>query len=132
MTQLLTIERPYDEALRWIDETLKLAHLPVATSFDLRSTRTAYTDCPCPHHGTAACDCQMAVLLIYGADAQPATLLVHSSDGRTCISLADFPGQRPSPTLRAAILGAFSINRMPSQNRTPSQQSTPVSHPGSG
>ncbi len=125
MARLLTLERPYDEALRWIDETLKPAHLQVATSFDLRTTRTAYTDCPCPHHGTAACDCQMAVLLIYGADAHPATLLVHSCDGRTCISLADFPGQRPSPTLRAAILGAFSINP------TLSQQSTPVSYPGS-
>ena len=131
MAQLLTLERPYDEALRWIGETLELAHLQVATSFDLRTIRTVDTDCSCPHHGTAACDCQMAVLLIYGADAQPATLLVHSSDGRTCISLTDFPGQRPSPTLRAAILGAFSINRNPSQNRTPSEQSTPVSHPDS-
>jgi hypothetical protein len=116
MAQLLTIERPYDEALRWIGESLKLAHLKVATSFDLRSVRTVDNDCSCAHHGTAACDCQMAVLLIYGADAQPATLLVHSSNGRTCISLTDFPGQRPSPPLRAAILGAFSLIRTPSQN----------------
>ncbi len=118
MAQLLTIERPYDEALRWIGESLKLAQLKVATSFDLRSVRTVDNDCSCPHHGTAACDCQMAVLLIYGADAQPATLLVHSSNGRTCISLTDFPGQRPSPPLRAAILGAFSLNRTDPKTKT--------------
>ncbi|MGB3715780.1 MAG: hypothetical protein WA996_15245 [Candidatus Promineifilaceae bacterium] len=113
MAQLFALENPYDEALRWITETLKRVNLQVATSFDLRETRTAYTNCPCPHHGTAACDCQIVVLLVYGADGSPATLLVHSSDGRTWLSLTDYPGQRPSPSLRAAILTALSPDTSP-------------------
>jgi hypothetical protein len=111
MTQLLTIECPNDEAVRWITETLNHAHLQVAASFDLRTTRTAFADCPCPHHATTICDCQMLVLLVYGSDARPATLVVHSREGRTWLSLADFAGQRPSSTLRAAILTALSQDR---------------------
>jgi hypothetical protein len=110
MTQFLTLEYPNDEAVHWITETLTRANLQIATSFDLRATRAAYADCPCPHHGEAACDCQMVVLLIYSTDSRPATLVVHSSDGRTWLSLTDFPGQRPTPQLRAAILTALSPN----------------------
>ena len=113
MTQFLTLECPNDKAVRWITDTLKRANLQVATSFDLHTTRPAYTDYPCPHHGSAACDCQMVVLLVYGADSRPATLVVHSSDGRTWLSLIDYPGQRPSPTLRAAILTTLSPDSSP-------------------
>ena len=113
MAQLLTLESKYDEAMKWITETLKRAHLQVATSFDLRTTRPAYTDYPCPHHGSAACDCQMVVLLVYGTDSRPATLVIHSSDGSTWLSLIDYPGQRPSPTLRAAILTTLSPDTSP-------------------
>ncbi len=90
MSQLITLECPYGEALRWITETLKNAHLQVATSFDLRIARSAYPDFSCPHHGPADCDCQIVMLLVYGPDDQPATLVVHGSDGRTWLSLTDF------------------------------------------
>jgi hypothetical protein len=113
MTQLLTLECPNDEAVRWITEKLNHAHLQVAASFDLRTTRATSADCPCPHHGTSTCDCQIVVLLVYDAGDPPATLLVHSSDGCTWLSLTDFPGQRPSPSLRAAILTALSPDKSP-------------------
>ncbi len=122
MTQMLTLENPYDEALHWITETLNRANLQVATSFDLRTTRPSLPDCPCPHHGTAGCDCQMVILLVYGPDARPATLVVHSSDGRSSLSLADFPGQRPSPSLRAAIQKALSPSTSPFHSQ---KQTTP-------
>lgn len=109
MAQILTLECPSEEAVRWTTEALALANLQVATSFDLRTARAAHTECACPHHGTAACDCQMVVLLVYGRDTCPATLVVHGRDGRTYVSLADIPGQRPSPKLAATIVATFSL-----------------------
>jgi hypothetical protein len=108
MAQMLTFDCPSEEAVRWIAESLALVDLQVATSFDLRTARAAHTECSCPHHGTAACDCQMVVLLVYGKDAYPATLVVHGRDGRTFLSLADTPGQRPSPRLAATIFSTLS------------------------
>ncbi len=113
MTQMLVLECPSEEAVRWITKVLARADLQVATSFDLRKARAAHVECSCPHHGTTACDCQMVMLLVYGTDACPATLEVHGRDGRTYLSLADTPQQRPSPKLTAAIYAALSRESSP-------------------
>lgn len=110
MAQLLTLECSSREAVQWIIEVLSQADLQVATSFDLRTAREAHTECACPHHGTAACDCQLVVLLVYSQDDSPATLVLHGSDGHAYLSLADAPGQRPSPPLMIAIITAISSN----------------------
>ena len=56
--------------------------LTVVRSFDLRSALMGDVDCGCPDHGTEACQCQYAVLLVYGptqtAGRPPATVTVHS------------------------------------------------------
>lgn len=108
MAQLLTLECSSREAVQWIIEVLSQADLQVATSFDLRTAREAHTECACPHHGTAACDCQLVVLLVYSQDDSPATLVLHGSDGSTCLSLADTPRQRLSPKLAATIFTILS------------------------
>lgn len=108
MAQMLTLDCLCDEATRWATDKLALADLQVVTSFDLRTARTVHTDCSCPHHGEAACDCQMVVLLVYGRDGGPATLVLHGRDSRTHLSLADRSGQRPPPRLAAAIFSALS------------------------
>jgi hypothetical protein len=113
MAQILTLECPGEEAVRWITEALIGADLQVATSFDLRTARVAHTECSCSHHGTAACDCQMVMLLVYGAEAHPATLVVHGRNGRTHLSLADTPGQRPPRKLTAAVLAALKPDAFP-------------------
>lgn len=112
MAQLLTLDCPSEEATRWTADTLARADLQAVTSFDLRTTRAAQTDCACPHHGTSACDCQMVVLLVYGRDGGPATLVLHGRDGRTYLSLADTSGQRPPPKLAAAIFAALSLEAL--------------------
>jgi hypothetical protein len=117
MGQIRTIEYPSEEALRWIIEALTGVELQVATSFDLSTARGARPGCTCPHHGTAACDCQMVVLLVYGIDACPATLVVHGRDGQTYLSLANIPGQRPSPELAATIFSAIDPDAFPTPNR---------------
>lgn len=122
MTKLLMLDCPVDEAVGWIIEALTRSDLQVATSFDLRTACAAQTEWPCPHHGTSDCDCQMVVLLVYGADACPATLVVHGHDGRTWLSLADVPGQRPSRKLAATIRTMVAANAL-----SPKQQAQATS-----
>ncbi len=103
MNELLTIESTCDEAVHWTRESLENAGLRVANSFDLQSARAASSPCTCPHHGTADCDCQMVVLLVYGSESGPATLVAHGHDGQTWLSLVETLEQRPSPYLKESI-----------------------------
>ena len=103
MSQLLALEYPCDRTVYWVTESLKNAGLRVVTSFNLQSARAAASPCTCPHHGTADCDCQMVVLLVYGSDSSPATLVAHGHDGQTWLSLVETPEQQPSPKLKESI-----------------------------
>jgi hypothetical protein len=89
-------------------QALERSGLSLLETFDLQAARLASTDCTCPHHGTADCDCQMLVLMVYGEGAPPATLMLHGSDGQTWISLPDDPARRMDPYIAAAIELALS------------------------
>jgi hypothetical protein len=104
------MDRSCDEALKWAQEQLSRAGLRSMRTFDLHTARHALDDCPCPHHGTEACDCQMVVLLVYGKGDEPATLILHGNDGQTRLSLAENPNQRPDAKTIAAIRQALEVN----------------------
>jgi hypothetical protein len=89
----LTIERPGEETIYWIVHLLENAGLQVIRTFDLREARSSHPNCPCPHHGTDECDCQMSVLLIYRKEQPPASLLLHSFQVTTWLYLVDTPEQ---------------------------------------
>jgi hypothetical protein len=96
LNPLLSLSFPSDQALAWLKDQLAAASLRVVQTFDLHSARHGVGDCPCPHHGTEQCDCQLIVLLVYGSSAEPATLILHGNDGQTWLSLVEHPEQRPS------------------------------------
>ena len=87
----LTVDLPCDMALQAAKKKLSQGGLRALQTFDLHATRARHTqhDCPCPNHGTAECDCQMVVLMVYGETADPVTLILHGSDGQTSFSIAD-------------------------------------------
>jgi len=91
LTTFLSLNHSGDKSLVWVKEQLAMAKLRAVQTFDLHSARQALEDCPCPHHGTEQCDCQMVVLLVYANAAEPATLILHGNDGRTWISLVERP-----------------------------------------
>lgn len=93
LPSFLSFSGPFDEALGWLSDSLSRAGLRVLRTFDLHDARAAIGDCPCPYHGTQACDCQMLVLLIYGQASLPATLILHGSDEETWFSLVNNPVQ---------------------------------------
>ncbi len=89
----VTIEKPGEETIYWTIRQLENAGLQVIRTFDLREARHSHPDCPCPHHGTEACDCQMSVLLIYQEEQSPASILIHSFLDTTWLYLVDTPEQ---------------------------------------
>jgi hypothetical protein len=108
MMPLIKLNSTDDTAVSRITDALRDNSLRVMMSFDSQLTRTSTTPAACPHHGTAACDCQIVILLVYDKDSQPATLLAHGQDGETWISLVVAPGQRPHADLESKIKRALS------------------------
>lgn len=86
-TPLLTLDLTCEQALEMVAARLQAVGLQVLRTFDLRSTQSFADGCPCPHHGTEACNCQMVVVLVYGA-GEPLTLILHGYDAHTWLSLA--------------------------------------------
>jgi len=107
----LILEQPCDAAIDWVVRQIGSAGLRVVRTFDLQVARCnqidAHANCPCPHHGTDQCDCQMVVLLIYENDRQPLSIVAHGHDEQTWFSVVDTPQQRADPRLEANIRRAL-------------------------
>ena len=114
ISPFLSISSPCDIALQWSKEQLTRAGLRPVQTFDLSAARTSSYDCPCPHHGTEACDCQMVILLVYGDTPEPSTLILHGNRGQTWVSLADGPRQKTDSKLPIEIKQV--LQQMPAGN----------------
>jgi hypothetical protein len=99
----LTLEQPCDVAVDWLTDRFSQSGLSVIRTFDLQVARDSQVICPCPHHGTEQCDCQMVVLLVYASTPQPVTIIAHGYNNRTWFSVVDTPQQRADPRLEAII-----------------------------
>ncbi len=109
----LVLDQPCDQVLTLVNQQLTSAGFRVVQTFDLQVARLAHADCPCPHHGTDQCNCQMIVLLVYRKQQDdPATLVIHGQDGKTWLSLANPVLQHAYHHLEAAIRRAL-IPRRP-------------------
>ena len=97
------LDQPCDEAVDWLAEHVSRAGLSIMRTFDLQVARHAHALCPCPHHGTDQCDCQMLVLLVYQVDQTPITIIAHGYNGQTWFSIVDTPQQRADTRLEATI-----------------------------
>lgn len=82
---------PCEKIVAEICRELNAAGFHVVQSFDLRSARALFPACTCPRHGTAQCDCEYSVLLVYGREPAPETLIVYGHDAQCWIALADNP-----------------------------------------
>jgi len=105
----LIVDMPCDMALQVAKKKLSRTGLRALQTFDLHTVRHIQQDCPCPNHGTADCDCQMVVLMVYGETPEPATLILHGSDGQTRFSIADDPSQRADRKLVVSIKEALDV-----------------------
>jgi hypothetical protein len=104
----VTIAKPGEEASRWAIKILSKSGLRAVRTFDLKEARMAHSDCPCPQHGTDACSCQMAVVLVYEAEKTPVSILVHSFQETSWFYLVDTPGQPLNQKLKTMIKESLS------------------------
>jgi hypothetical protein len=114
----LILDQPCNEAIAWITRQVSGAGLQLMRTFDLQVARHDPADCPCPHHGTDQCDCQMVVLLVYADSYRPISLVAHSYDGKTWFSLVNTPQQRADPRLEATIRQALTLQSIPPLDQT--------------
>ena len=103
----MVVDEACGSVLARVSEELIRMGFRIAQTFDLQVARLAHPDCPCPHHGTDECNCQMVVLLVYRTDRVPATLVVHGQDRRSWLSLVNQAGQRTDSQLEGAIRRAL-------------------------
>lgn len=99
------------DALTIVAAALEHHHLAIFRSFNLRLALTDGVDCGCPEHGTEACQCQYAVLLVYEpgqpAGRPPATVTVHSRATTAWVTVVQDANAPPDPGLVDLILAAL-------------------------
>jgi hypothetical protein len=100
----LIVEQTYDVAIEQVMEQITKLGLQITQTFDLQQARQAHGNCPCPHHGTEKCDCQLVVILIYGNSPRPATMIAHGHEGRTWFSFVDSPQQHVSHSMETLLV----------------------------
>ncbi|MCK4821454.1 hypothetical protein KA005_37155 [bacterium] len=113
ITPLATFATSHETAISWINQQLITFGLVVRPSFDLQVAKSTHIGCTCPHHGTANCDCQIVVLLVYGEQDEPISLVVHSQDGNTHLSMTgalNSGGKNTLPSKIVHALGYQNIN----------------------
>ncbi len=107
LSPFLSAPHPCEETASRLQARLLADGFHTLQTFDLQDARLGLDDCPCPHHGTAECDCQMVVVLVYGKTLEPVTLVLHGHDGQTWISLAERPEQTTDAQLVREIRTAL-------------------------
>lgn len=103
----LSLDQTCDKTQAWAVQELTGAGLRVVQTFDLNVARLAHPGCTCPNHGTADCNCQMVVLLVYQKKGDPATLVIHGQEGKSWLSLAYPDGKRVSQRFETTIRRAL-------------------------
>lgn len=110
LSSFLPVNQSCDEAFDLLNQSLSRNGLRVLRTFDLHDARLGLEGCPCPHHGTEQCDCQMIVVLVYGDATEPATLILHGNNGQTWLSLVNNSLQHADPSIQSAIEQALQQN----------------------
>ena len=114
MAHLLEIPRSHLFVIQRMTELLQDSGFQVSPSFNLSSAQTTAFPCACPHH-PENCDCDMAVLMVYGSDPQPAVLVTHTHNERTWLYLVDNPEEHtPTPLglqIKSLLTASNLINR---------------------
>ncbi len=106
-TGLISVGLPCNDLLSRLRRSLERQGLRALETFDLQMARSSGAACICPRHGTAECDCQMVVLMVYGEGTAPTALMLHGSDGHTWISFGDSRARGAESAMEAALASSL-------------------------
>ncbi len=104
---LMVFQSDCDQVIHQVTQLLASKGFLLVESFNLQSARANHSVCPCPHHGTEQCACQMAVILVYVEDVDPVTLTIHGNDQQTELDIDDTPRNLSGRLLKNAIVDAL-------------------------
>jgi hypothetical protein len=104
VTEQRTIPREIRQTLDHLEQCLAGRGLQVVRSFDLQMACLPQNGCKCLYHGTADCDCQLAVLQVYDQNGRPLTLLVHGFEGQTHLSFIEDPDDEQQRQVHEKLL----------------------------
>lgn len=85
----MTLHTNWVTPVAQVSQALISEGLFLTCSFDLQTARPLHASYICPVHGTAQCDGQMVVLLVYDRDNPPLTLEIHGHEGLISIAIID-------------------------------------------
>ncbi len=130
MLREFAVPLPCGEMVTAIRQMLAAAGLRVEQSFDLRVALALVPNCTCPHHGTALCDCQYNVLLVYKeAMSAPVTLVAHGHDKHSWIIVSDPPDGRAPSGLSFEIVQTLAVAHLIALNEDrPATPSASAAH----
>ncbi len=72
ISPFVSVSRSCSETVTWLQQRLWDDGLEVMQVIDAGRARLVMEGCPCPHHGTEACDCETIVLVVCGRTRFPA------------------------------------------------------------
>lgn len=107
MNESIVIYFSCDIAVQAVWTILTRRGFQVVRSFDLRSALAAHADCPCPHHGTAHCNCQFIVLLIYSTGEIPVVVTLHGRDEQTEMKIVPEANTLADPDLVEQVIASL-------------------------
>ena len=94
MDYTVRINQPNKQIIPDLIQALERQKLRAILTFDFQHARSPHISCGCPHHGTDACNCQYAVLLVYepqhGYEVYR-TITIHGRDEQVWLSLLKKP-----------------------------------------
>ena len=99
------IDRANEQVMPELLDALQRQNLRVITTFDFQLARALQVECNCPHHGLEECNCQYAVLLVYGPEYDHAlyrTITMYGRENQVWLNLL----QRQEPSAGDARLQA--------------------------
>ncbi len=94
MDYTVHVDRPSEQVIPELINSLERRGLRVIVTFDLQLARAHQVDCRCAYHDTERCTCQYTVLMIYTqkqGTGPHRTITAHGRDGQVWVSLLKRP-----------------------------------------
>ncbi len=106
---LVVFPQSCDKAVNWAISRLERCGFQAVRTFDLQAARAAHPEQSCPTHGSAQCNCQMIVVLVYQANTPPVTLIIHGNDRASWFDIINNPRQCMGQQLEGSIQDALNL-----------------------
>jgi hypothetical protein len=105
-----TVHAPWQTVHERLVRKLRDKGFEARRTFDLQLARRLLKSSeeePCPHHGTAPCNCQYLAMQIIGHDRSPSAVIIHGHDQTTTISFLTGAGEELRQDTAAAVYEAL-------------------------